>query len=225
MKLRKATSLPSVRPARTQPAAGCLMERRTATSRPSVRLARTLSGDWAMPPWQSPATPATSPAMPAPSLGCRGPRTRTIGARARRTMRCAGHGRAGACTVPPRLRKEEVLSTDGSDRSAAPVRRSRRPRRWHACACPPAPRRRGIPSWPARGTRPRAYRPHYPLPVGVWGQAEIAPQGATDVEPPGPSPGTARVFVMSVTGLDERARQRSGATTQRASEDREGQQR
>ena len=59
------------------------------------------------------------------------------------------------------------------------------------------PERRGTPSWPARGPRPRAYRPHYRLPVGVWGQAEIAPQGATDVEPPGPSPGTARVFVLA----------------------------
>jgi hypothetical protein len=67
------------------------------------------------------------------------------------------------------LSTEGAFSTDGSDRSAVPVRRSRDSRGRYVRARQPASACRGIPSGQARGSSPRAYRPDYRLPVGAWG--------------------------------------------------------
>ena len=137
----------------------------------------------------------TRPARFSPQGGeGRGDRGRKLRSRPHQTHpdhRRYGAGPTGAVdtVAPKRVQStahlpQGVFSTDGPDAPAAPVRRSRDPRGRPPHAREPAPACRGIPSWQARVCRTRAYRPYYRLPVGVWGQAEIAPQGATDVEPP-----------------------------------------
>ena len=120
----------------------------------------------------------SAPNHPGPSAGSRGGRTAPLDTHMQERVQS------------PHISARGTFSTDGPETPAARLRRHRDSPRRRARARSPAPACRGIPAWQARGHRTRAYRPDYRLPVGGWGQAEIAPQGATDVEPPWTLAGT-----------------------------------